>query len=488
MTALTAGSALGELYIDGRWTAASDGARFDVVDPATTEVIGAVADGGPDDVARAIDAAAGALEEWRATTADHRGGLLRRAADAMRRRETELAALMTAEQGKPLAESRGEVAYAASFFDWFAGEAERIYGRLVPAKRAPDRVLVTPQPVGVTAAITPWNFPAAMISRKLAPALASGCTSVVKPAEQTPLTAIAVIECLAEAGVPRGVVNMVTTSQPAEVARALFSDERVRVVSFTGSTAVGKRLIELSAGHVARLGLELGGHAPYIIFDDAHLDTAVAGVMASKFRNAGQTCVCANRVFVQRGITSEFVRRVAAATERLVVGPGDRDGIQIGALIDEAAVAKVERHVANAIAHGAHLICGGRRIDSLSPGYFFEPTVLDRISSKMLISNEETFGPVLGLQEFAHEHEAVELANGSAYGLAAYFHTRDLGRAWRVAEALEYGIVGVNEGIVSAANVPFGGVKQSGYGREGGFLGIEEYLEHKYVLFGGLDR
>jgi succinate-semialdehyde dehydrogenase/glutarate-semialdehyde dehydrogenase len=478
-----------DLFIDGRWQPTDTGDRFEVTDPATGQLVGIAADAGSVDVHAALDAAFAARGGWAATAAGERARILRAAAAGLREQGEDLAGLMTAEQGKPLAESRGEVDYAASFFDWFAGEAERIYGHTVPAKSALHRILVQPQPVGVTAAVTPWNFPAAMLSRKLGPALASGCTSIVKPAEQTPLTAAAVVRALADAGLPNGVVNLLTTSRPAEVVEALFADPRLRMLSFTGSTEVGKRLIALSARHVVRLGLELGGHAPYVVFEDADLDAAVAGVMASKFRNAGQTCVCANRVFVHRTVLEEFVRRVTAASRALAVGPGIREGVQIGALIDDAGVRKVERHVSDALDHGAQLRCGGGRPRGadFDRGHFFEPTVLDGVTSEMLITREETFGPVLGVQEFDSEREVVELANASPYGLAAYLHTRDLGRVWRVSEALEYGIVGVNEGLISAANVPFGGIKESGYGREGGFLGIEEYLEHKYVLVGGLD-
>lgn len=477
-----------DLFIGGEWRAAGGGERFEVFDPATGQVVGLVADATTADVEDALEAADAASEPWRAVAAGERSRILRGAAANLRERAEVLALIMTSEQGKPLAESRGEVNYAASFFDWFAGEGERVYGQTVPAQNPHHRVLVLPEPVGLTAAITPWNFPAAMLSRKLGPALASGCTSVVKPAMQTPLTAAAVLAALVEAGLPEGVVNLVTSSRAASVASDLFADPRLRLVSFTGSTEVGRRLIELSAAHVVKLSLELGGHAPYIVFDDADLDAAVSAVMASKFRNAGQTCICANRVFVHRDVHEDFVQRVTAATRALVVGPGNREHVQIGPLIDESAVAKSALHVEDAVSHGARVCCGGARArgDERDNGHYFEPTVLDGITPEMLLSREETFGPVLGLQEFDSEQEVVELANATPFGLAAYFHSRDLGRVWRVSERLRYGIVGVNEGLVSAANVPFGGVKESGYGREGGSLGIEEYLDSKYVLIGGL--
>jgi succinate-semialdehyde dehydrogenase / glutarate-semialdehyde dehydrogenase len=477
------------LLIGGRWVDASDGARFDVTDPASGEVVGTVPDAGAREVRAAIDAAAAALEGWRSAAAIERARVLRRSADLVRERKDEIAAVMTAEQGKPLAEAAGEVEYAASFFEWFSGEAERVYGQLVPAQSARNRALVLRQPVGVTAAITPWNFPAAMMTRKLGPAMAAGCTSVVKPASATPLTAALVLRAIEDAGAPPGVVNLITSRASGMVAETLFSDRRVRKVSFTGSTEVGKELIRLSAGQVKRLSLELGGHAPYIVFDDAPVEEAVDGLITSKFRNAGQTCICANRVFVQRGVYDEVLGALTEKVTRMVVGPGDRPGVTIGPLIDEKAVAKAAEHVDDAVAHGARLLAGGERLsgDEYAGGSFFAPTVLAEITPEMLISHEETFGPVAGLTPFDTEDEAVELANDTVFGLAAYFHTRDYARLLRVAERLEYGIVGVNSGLVSAANVPFGGVKESGYGREGGDFGIDEYLQTKYVLVAGVD-
>jgi succinate-semialdehyde dehydrogenase/glutarate-semialdehyde dehydrogenase len=477
-----------QLLVGGRWADGAEGKRFDVTDPATGEVVGSVPNAGEDDVRAAIDAAAAAFEPWRSLPAIERARILRRSADLIRERKDEIAAVMTAEQGKPLAEAAGEVDYAASFFEWFSGEAERLYGSIVPAQNAQNRALVLRQPVGVTAAITPWNFPAAMMTRKLGPAMAAGCTSIVKPASATPLTAALILRAIEDAGAPPGVVNLITSRSSGMVAETLFADRRVRKVSFTGSTEVGKELIRLSAGQVKRLSLELGGHAPYIIFDDAPLEEAVDGLIASKFRNAGQTCVCANRAFVQRGVYDEVVSLLAGKVTRMVVGPGDRPGVQIGPLIDESALDKVTEHVEDAVGHGARLLAGGERLsgEELARGAFYAPTVLADITPEMLISHEETFGPVAGLASFETEDEAVALANDTVFGLAAYFHTRDYARLMRVAERLEYGIVGANSGLISAANVPFGGVKESGYGREGGEYGIDEYVDVKYVLVGGV--
>jgi succinate-semialdehyde dehydrogenase / glutarate-semialdehyde dehydrogenase len=475
-----------QLLIGGRWVDAAAGARFDVTDPATGDVVGSMPNGSEADVDAAIDAAAAALDEWKAAPALERARVLRRAADLIRERKDEIALVMTSEQGKPLGEAAGEVDYAASFFEWFAGEAERVYGQIVPPMSPQNRVLVLRQPVGVTAAITPWNFPAAMMTRKLGPAMAAGCTSVVKPASATPLTAALVLRAIEDAGAPAGVVNLVTTRSSGMFAERLFGDARVRKVSFTGSTEVGKDLIRLSAGQVKRLSLELGGHAPYIVFDDADLDDAVDGLIASKFRNAGQTCVCANRTYVQAGVYEELVRRLADKVTRMVVGRGTEEGVTIGPLIDERAVEKADEHVQDALARGARLVTGGARLSdgAYEQGSFYAPTVLEGVTSEMLISSEETFGPVAGIARFETEAEAIELANDSVYGLAAYFHTRDYARLLRVAEKLEYGIVGANSGIISAANAPFGGVKESGYGREGGSFGIDEYLDVKYVLVG----
>lgn len=476
------------LLIDGEWVEAADGARFDVTDPATGDVVGSVPNAGEEDVRAAIDAAAAALDGWKALPAIERARILRRSADLMRERKAEIALVMTSEQGKPLTEATGEVEYAASFLEWFGGEAERVYGQVVPSMNPANRILVLRQPVGVTAAITPWNFPAAMMTRKLGPAMAAGCTSIVKPASATPLTAALVLRAIEDAGAPPGVVNLVTSRSSGMVAETLFGDRRVRKVSFTGSTEVGQDLIRLSAGQVKRLSLELGGHAPYVIFDDADLDEAVDGLIASKFRNAGQTCVCANRTYVQSGVYEAFAERLAAKVSAMVVGHGTREGVTIGPLIDERAVEKVEEHVHDALGKGARLVTGGERLtdEEYGGGAFYAPTVLDGVTPEMLISTEETFGPVAGLTRFDTEEEAIRLANDTVYGLAAYFHTRDYGRLLRVAEKLEYGIVGANAGIISAANAPFGGIKESGYGREGGSFGIDEYLDVKYVLVGGV--
>jgi succinate-semialdehyde dehydrogenase/glutarate-semialdehyde dehydrogenase len=473
-----------ELLIGGRWIAAESGERFDVTNPATGETVGTVPNASEEDVRAAIDAAAQALEGWKSLPAIERARVLRRSADVIRERTDEIAAVMTAEQGKPLAEAAGEVDYAASFLEWFGGEAERVYGQVVPAVNAANRVLVLRQPVGVVAAITPWNFPAAMMTRKLGPAMAAGCTSVVKPASATPLTAALMLRAIEDAGAPPGVVNLVTSRSSGMVAETIFGDRRVRKISFTGSTEVGKDLIRLSADQVKRLSLELGGHAPYLIFDDAELDKAVDGLVASKFRNAGQTCVCANRTYVQSGVYDEFVERLAEKVTRMVVGPGDQPGVTIGPLIDERGVEKADLHVRDAIERGAKLVTGGERLTEgeYARGSFYAPTVLEGVTPEMLISSEETFGPVAGISRFETEEEAIRLANDSVYGLCAYFHTRDYARLLRVAEKLEYGIVGANAGIISAPNVPFGGVKESGYGREGGSVGIDEYVDVKYVL------
>jgi succinate-semialdehyde dehydrogenase/glutarate-semialdehyde dehydrogenase len=476
------------LLIGGEWVEATGSGRFDVTNPANGEVVGSTPDATADDVRAAINAAAAALEGWRNTTALVRARLLRKSAEVMRERVDEIGQLMTLEQGKPLAEAKGEVEYAASFMEWFAGEAERTYGEIVPPQNANNRVLVLRQGVGVVASITPWNFPAAMMTRKLGPAMAAGCTSIVKPASATPLTAAAILRCIEDAGVPKGVVNLVTSRSSGMVSRELFGDPRVRKISFTGSTEVGKELIRLSADGVKKLSLELGGHAPYVIFDDADLDEAVDGLIASKFRNAGQTCVCANRVYVQRGIYDELTKRLAEKVAKLAVGNGLTDGVTIGPLIDDRAVEKSEEHVKDALDHGATLVTGGQRLSGgeYEGGSFYQPTVLSGITDEMLIYREETFGPVAGLTPFDDEAQAIEYANDTVYGLAAYFHTRDYARLLRVAEKLDYGIIGANTGIISAANAPFGGVKESGYGREGGSVGIDEYLTVKYVCVGGV--
>jgi succinate-semialdehyde dehydrogenase/glutarate-semialdehyde dehydrogenase len=476
------------ILIGGDWRDGAGGERFDVLNPATGEVVGSVVDASPEDVRAAIGAAADALPAWRATPAVERGRILRRAAELMRERKDDLALLMTTEQGKPLAEASGEVEYAAGFFDWFAGEGERLYGQIVPSPRADKRILVLRQGVGVVAAITPWNFPAAMLTRKLGPALAAGCTSVIKPAELTPLTAIELCRAIEDAGAPPGVVNLVTSSRPAEVADVFFADHRLRKLSFTGSTEVGKELIRKSADQVKRLSLELGGQAPFVIFDDADLDRAVEDLVASKFRNAGQTCICANRIFVQRGVYSEVLDRFAARVTELVVGAGTKPGVEIGPLVEQSAVEKVQRHVDDAISAGARVVVGGEplRGEEFERGHFFAPTVLDGVTGEMLMSREETFGPVAGLSVFDTEEDAIRMANDTPFGLAAYVQTRDYARLFRVVEKLDYGVIGANDGVPSTPVAPFGGFKESGYGREGGAYGIDEYVEVKFVSIGGV--
>ncbi len=476
------------LLIGGEWVDATGNGRFDVTNPANGEIVGSTPDATAEDVRAAINAASDALDGWRNTPAIQRARLLRKSAEVMRERADEIGRLMTLEQGKPLAEARGEVDYAAAFMEWFAGEAERTYGEIVPPQNANNRVLVLRQSIGVVAAITPWNFPAAMMTRKLGPAMAAGCTSIVKPASATPLTAAAILRCIEDAGVPKGVVNLVTSRSSGMVSRELFGDPRVRKISFTGSTEVGKELIRLSADGVKKLSLELGGHAPYVIFDDADLDEAVDGLIASKFRNAGQTCVCANRVYIQRGVYDEVTKRLAEKVAKLAVGNGLGDGITIGPLIDERAVEKSEEHVKDALDRGATLVAGGQRLSGgeYESGSFYAPTVLSGVTDEMLMYREETFGPVAGLTPFDDEDQVIAYANDTVYGLAAYFHTKDYARLLRVAEKLDYGIVGANTGIISAANAPFGGVKESGYGREGGSVGIDEYLTVKYVCVGGV--
>jgi succinate-semialdehyde dehydrogenase / glutarate-semialdehyde dehydrogenase len=476
-----------QMPIGGDW-GESDGGRFEVTNPATGAVVGTAVNATAEDVKRAIDAAEEALGPWQALAAGERGRILRRAAERILAEADRIAGVMTDEQGKPLAEAKGEVIYAASFLEWFAGEAERVYGQVLPPMNPQKRVLVFRQPVGVTAAITPWNFPAAMMTRKLGPALAAGCTMIVKPASATPLTALEVVRCMEEAGVPAGVVNVITSRRTADVANALFTDPRVKKISFTGSTEVGKELIRASAEQVKRLSLELGGHAPFVIFEDADLEAAVTDTMASKYRNAGQTCVCANRIYVQRSIHAEFVKELARQAGELKVGAGREDGVTIGPLIDARGVAKADEHVKDAVAKGADVLVGGRPLTegAYANGSFYAPTVLDNVTEDMLIYREETFGPVAGVTVFDTEEDAIRMANDTVYGLAAYFHTRDYARLLRVAEKLDYGIVGANDGIISSAAAPFGGVKESGYGREGGPQGIDEYLDVKYVSIGGV--
>ncbi|HWI71035.1 MAG TPA: NAD-dependent succinate-semialdehyde dehydrogenase [Baekduia sp.] len=473
-----------QLLVGGNWVDGGHG-RFDVIDPATGDVVGTVADADDADVDAAVTAAERAFASWRHVPARERGRLLLRTAELIRQRQDLIAQAMTSEQGKPLAEALGEVESAASFFEWFGGEAERIYGQVVPPQQAHQRILVLREPVGVAVAITPWNFPAAMLARKIAPALAAGCTSIVKPASATPLTAVEIVRCLLDAGAPAGTVNLITSKRSAAVSRRLFDDARVRKLSFTGSTEVGKELIRLSAENVTRLSLELGGHSPYVIFDDADLDLAADQIIASKFRNSGQTCVCANRAYVQRSAYEELLAKLAERTTKIVLGSGLDPKTTMGPLIDAAAGDKVAEHVRDAVDRGARVIAGGDRVevDGLS-GSFFAPTILADVTPGMVISYDETFGPALAVAPFDTEDEAVELANSTPYGLAAYLHTRDYGRLLRVAERLDFGMVGVDTGLVSAANAPFSGVKESGYGVEGGAFGIDEYLSTKYLLLG----
>ena len=475
-----------QCYVGGSWVDADSGEVLPVSNPATGETLGSVPKLSGAEVGRAIVAAKEALAAWRVRTAKDRSILLRRWFDLILAHQEDLAVLMTLEQGKPLAESRGEIAYAASFIEWFAEEAKRAYGDLIPPYQADKRIIVSKEPVGVCAAITPWNFPAAMITRKAGAALAAGCTMVLKPASQTPFSALALCDLAERAGLPAGVLNVVTGSAQV-VGAELTANPTVRKLSFTGSTAIGKQLMRECAGTVKKLSLELGGNAPFIVFDDADLDAAVEGAIASKYRNAGQTCVCANRFLVQDRVYDTFVDKLSrAVTAQLKVGNGLEPGITQGPLIDQAAVTKVEEHIADAVNKGAHVVLGGQR--HALGGTFFQPTILSQVSTEMLVAREETFGPVAPLFRFATEQEAIRMANDTEFGLASYFYSRDIGRIWRVSEALEYGMVGVNTGLISTETAPFGGMKESGLGREGSKYGIEEYLEIKYLCMGGIGR
>ncbi|HEV2678401.1 MAG TPA: NADP-dependent succinate-semialdehyde dehydrogenase [Aliidongia sp.] len=470
-------------YIDGAWSAADSGKSIAVTDPATGKQLGTVPNMGADETRRAIEAANVALPGWRAKTAKERANILRKWFELMMANQEDLARLMTAEQGKPLAESRGEIVYAASFIEWFAEEGKRIYGDTIPAHAADKRIIVLKEPIGVCAAITPWNFPAAMITRKAGPALAAGCTMVLKPATATPYSALALAELAERAGIPKGVFSVVTGSASA-IGGEMTSNDIVRKITFTGSTEIGIVLLKQAAESVKKCSMELGGNAPFIVFDDADLDAAVKGAIASKYRNAGQTCVCANRILVQDKVYDAFAGKLADAVAALKVGNGFDQGTVIGPLIDGKAVEKVEQHIADAVAKGAKITLGGKR-HSLG-GSFFEPTIITGVTSDMAVAREETFGPLAPLFRFKTDAEAIELANDTEFGLAAYFYSRDIGRIFRVAEALEYGIVGINEGIISTEVAPFGGVKQSGLGREGSKYGIEDYLEVKYLCLGGI--
>jgi succinate-semialdehyde dehydrogenase / glutarate-semialdehyde dehydrogenase len=472
-----------QCFIDGAWVSADERGTLAVQNPATAETLGSIPNMGALETRRAIAAAARALPAWAAQTAKDRSVVLRRWFDLMLLHQEDLAVLMTAEQGKPLAESKGEISYAASFIEWFAEEGKRLYGDIIPGHQADKRILVLRQPIGVVAAITPWNFPSAMITRKAGPALAAGCTMVLKPATQTPFSALALAELARRAGVPQGVFNVITGSAAA-IGGEMTSNPTVRKVTFTGSTEVGKKLMAQCAGTIKKISLELGGNAPFIVFDDADLDAAVQGAIASKYRNTGQTCVCANRLLVQEGVYDEFAKRLTAAVGKLRVGDGIKGVTDQGPLIDAKAIAKIEEHVADALAKGARVALGGKR--HALGGTFFEPTILTDVTPNMLVAREETFGPVAPLFKFKSEADAIAMANDTEFGLAAYFYTRDLARSWRVSEAIEYGIVGLNTGIISTEVAPFGGVKESGIGREGSKYGILDYTEIKYVCVGGV--
>ena len=474
-----------QCYINGEWVDADSGETIEVTNKATGEVLGTVPKMGAAETRRAIEAAEAAMPAWRAKTAKERSVILRNWYNLMLEHQEDLAVLMTAEQGKPLAESRGEVLYAASFIEWFAEEGKRIYGDTIPSFAADKRIIVTKEPIGVVAAVTPWNFPAAMITRKSGPALAAGCTMVLKPATATPFSALAQAELAERAGVPPGVFSVVTGSAGA-IGGELTSNPIVRKLTFTGSTDIGKMLMVQCAETVKKTSMELGGNAPFIVFDDADLDAAVLGAMASKFRNAGQTCVCANRLYVQEGVYEAFTEKLAKAVSAMKVGDGLKGETQQGPLIDMAAVEKVEEHIADAVSKGGKIALGGKRHEL--GGSFFEPTILTGITAKMLVAKEETFGPLAPLFPFKTEEEVIRLANDTEFGLASYFYTRDIGRIWRVMEGLEYGIVGINEGVISTEVAPFGGVKESGGGREGSKYGIDDYVEIKYALIGGIDK
>jgi succinate-semialdehyde dehydrogenase / glutarate-semialdehyde dehydrogenase len=473
-------------YIGGQWIDAASGRTFSVRNPATGEELGVVPDAGRQDAARAVEAARQAFPSWSGKPAPERAKLLLKARDLMMERKEALARTLTSEQGKPLIEARGEIEYAAGFVTWFAEEGKRVYGETIPASAAHKRILVIKQPVGVVAAITPWNFPAAMVTRKIAPALAAGCTVVLKPAEQTPLTAIALLKIFEDAGFPAGVINLITTLDPSEVGREFLENPLVSMIAFTGSTEVGKLLMRGAADQVKRISLELGGHAPFIVFEDADVDRAVAGAIASKFRNMGQTCICANRVYVHESVLEAFAQKFVERVKQLNMGNGLEDGVHVGPLIDEQGFKKVCTHVEDAITKGAKVLMGGKaRTDGVfARGHFFEPTVLIDVQKGMQILEEETFGPVAPLIPFRDEAEVIRAANDTRSGLAAYFYSQNMSRCLRVAEQLEYGIIGVNDAVPAVPQAPFGGVKESGLGREGGRHGIEEFLEVKAISLG----
>ncbi|MCZ4261689.1 NAD-dependent succinate-semialdehyde dehydrogenase [Limimaricola sp. G21655-S1] len=466
-------------FLGGKWVAAKDGRTFDVTNPARGDVLASIADLSRDEIAQAIDIAHKAQKPWAARTGKDRAKILRRWYDLMMEHQEDLAILMTAEQGKPLAESRGEVAYGASFVEWFGEEAKRVYGETIPGHMPDKRITVIRQPIGVAAGITPWNFPNAMIARKVAPALAAGCSFVIRPASLTPLSALAMAVLAEEAGVPEGVFSVVTSTSSSEVGKEFCENPKVRKLTFTGSTEVGRTLLRQAADQVMKCSMELGGNAPFIVFDDADLDAAVEGAIQCKFRNNGQTCVCANRIYVQTGVYDEFAKRLKVAVEKLRVGDGLSDGTDLGPLIEASAIDKVRDHLKDALDHGATLLTGGEAHDL--GGQFFQPTVVTGAKQGMKVAHEETFGPFAPLFAFEDEDEVIEMANDTIFGLASYFYAKDLSRVTKVAEALEYGIVGVNTGIISTEVAPFGGVKQSGLGREGSRHGIDDYLEMKYI-------
>lgn len=472
-----------QCYINGAWVNSANGETQSVKNPSNGNVLGTTPRMGAEETREAVEAAEKAWPAWRSKTAKERAGLLRKWFNLMVEHQEDLAIILTAEQGKPLSEARGEILYGASFIEWFAEEAKRVYGDTIPEPVSGRKIIVIKQPIGVIAAITPWNFPNAMITRKVGPALAAGCTVVVKPASQTPFSALALAELAERAGIPKGVINVVTGSAKA-IGGELTANPIVRKLSFTGSTEIGQELMAQSSETVKKISLELGGNAPFIVFDDADLDAAVAGAIASKYRNAGQTCVCTNRLLVQAGVYDQFAEKLTAAVRGLKVADGFEEGSQQGPLIDEAAVLKVEAHVKDAISKGGQIMLGGKR--HALGGTFYEPTVMVNITSEMAVAKEETFGPLAPLFRFDTEIEAIQMANDTEYGLASYFYSRDIGRIWRVSEALEYGMVGINEGLISTEVAPFGGVKYSGLGREGSKYGIDEYLEIKYLCMGGL--
>ena len=477
-----------DALINGQWVAGAS--RFDITDPATGAVLANVANLGPLEAEQAIAAANAAWPAWKAKTAKERSIILRKWYDLLMANQDDLGRIMTAEQGKPLAEAKGEVAYGASFVEWFAEEAKRVNGETLPQFDNTRRLLVLKQPIGVCAAITPWNFPLAMITRKVAPALAAGCPVIIKPAELTPLTALAAAELAIRAGIPAGVLNMITADSDNSIAvgKVLCASDVVRHISFTGSTEVGRILMAQSAPTVKKMSLELGGNAPFIVFDDADIDSAVEGAFASKYRNAGQTCVCSNRLYVQEGVYDTFVKKFAAKVQTAKVGNGFEDGVNQGPLIEEAALVKVERHVQDAVAKGGRVLVGGKRLSSMGSGQFFEPTVVADATADMLCAKEETFGPFAPIFKFKTEQEAIDAANNTEFGLASYFYSRDVGRIFRVSEALEYGMVGINVGILATEHVPFGGVKQSGLGREGSHHGMDDYVEIKYLCMGDIHK